>query len=63
MTLQQVEQTEWRDSSLGCPKPDVSYMQVITPGYQVVLFANDLTYTYHTDQSSTVVRCITPGQP
>jgi hypothetical protein len=26
-----VEDTEWRDSSLGCPKPGMNYLQVITP--------------------------------
>ena len=30
-----VEETEWRDSSLGCPKPGMNYLQVITPGYKI----------------------------
>ena len=32
-----VQRVEWRDSSLGCPKPGAMYMQVITPGYRVLL--------------------------
>lgn len=27
----------WPDSSLGCPQPGMSYLQVITPGYVVTL--------------------------
>ena len=31
-----VEAVEFSDSSLGCPKPDMAYLQVITPGHKVV---------------------------
>lgn len=40
------EAVEWPDGSLGCPQPGVSYLQVITPGYRVVLKAGDGTYDY-----------------
>lgn len=30
---------EWRDDSLGCPKPNVTNAQVITPGYRILLQA------------------------
>lgn len=52
-----VTATEWNDGSLGCPKPDMMYLQVITPGYQIVLEAQGQTYNYHTDTRSQVVRC------
>lgn len=28
---------EFSDSSLGCPSPDMAYLQVITPGHKVVV--------------------------
>lgn len=53
-----VEPVEWNDSSLGCPKPDLSYMQVITPGYLIRLKVAEQVYEYHTDKTSAVIRCV-----
>lgn len=39
--LQSIQPHQWRDSSLGCPQPGVSYMQVITNGYVVNLSSGD----------------------
>ena len=55
-----VEETEWRDSSLGCPKPGMNYLQVITPGYKITLEAQRQRYEYHSDANRRVVRCDTP---
>ena len=55
--LAQIEEVEWRDSSLGCPKPDMNYLQVITPGFRIVLEAQGRSYDYHTDTGKRVVRC------
>jgi hypothetical protein len=55
--LQKIEATEWRDSSLGCPQPGMNYLQVITPGYLIVLDAQGSSYEYHADSGSRVVRC------
>lgn len=52
-----VEEMEWSDSSLGCPKPGMMYMQVITPGYRVTLEHDGQRYTFHTDRSHRAVRC------
>ncbi len=38
---------DWRDSSLGCPKPDRSYLQVITPGHYAVLRHRGTSYRVH----------------
>jgi hypothetical protein len=38
---------EWRDSSLGCPKPDRGYMQVISQGHLAVLSHAGQTYNVH----------------
>lgn len=56
-----VQAVEWRDGSLGCPKPGMMYPQVITPGYQVTLEANGTRYTYHTNTRQQVVRCDAPS--
>lgn len=53
---------EWRDSSLGCPGPGRMYLQVITPGYRVVVEGPEAAYEYHTDRSGDrVVLCQQPS--
>ncbi len=53
-----VEAVEWPDTSLGCPQPGMMYAQMITPGFRVVLAANNQTTEYHTDSSGRrVVSC------
>jgi hypothetical protein len=42
-----VQAVNWPDSSIGCPKPDVAYLQVVTPGYKVILRAEGQIYTVH----------------
>jgi hypothetical protein len=48
---------EWRTSGLGCEQPGQMYLQVITPGLQIVLAAGDATYTYHTDLQGNFILC------
>ena len=57
ISVVRVTEEEWPDSSLGCPKPGQAYLQVITPGYRVVLGANGKEYEYHTDMASQVIAC------
>lgn len=42
-----IDPVEWRDSSLGCAKPDRGYMQVISPGHQVILEHGGREYAVH----------------
>lgn len=51
------EAVEWNDSSLGCPRPGLAYMQVITSGYRVLLQVANQTYEYHTDTRGHFVLC------
>ena len=51
------EPHEWPDSSLGCPQPGRTYLQVITPGYRVILAAAGQQYELHTNQTTMVTRC------
>jgi hypothetical protein len=48
-----VEAVEWPDSCLGIQDPDVMCMQVITPGYRVILNADGTDYEYHTNADGT----------
>ncbi len=52
---------EWNDSSLGCPKPGMMYLQVITPGYRVVLEHDGQAYTFHTDRGRRAIQCMEDG--
>ena len=47
------EPQEWSDSSLGCPAPDMMYLQVITPGFKLTFSDGAKTYDVHTDERGT----------
>lgn len=53
----QVEEKMWPDSSLGCPQPGQMYLQVITPGYRILLEAAGRQYDYHTGSESHFILC------
>jgi hypothetical protein len=54
------EPVEWSDSSLGCPQPDMFYLQVITPGYRIVLDVSGHKYEYHSNRDASFVYCENP---
>ncbi len=47
ISVQSVSAVDWRDSSLGCPKPDMAYLSVITPGHRITLLANGKLHSVH----------------
>jgi len=49
IAIKEVKAVEWKDASLGCPQRGVNYVQVVTPGYRIMLEANGQTYDYRTD--------------
>ncbi|HEX2325676.1 MAG TPA: hypothetical protein VHQ00_09770 [Chloroflexota bacterium] len=51
------EGREWPDGGLGCPRPGEFYIQVITPGYLIVLQAGGRQYEYHTDSGQRFTLC------
>lgn len=55
--LAEVLPVQWNDSSLGCPRPNETYLQVITPGYQVTLAVGEELYYVHTDLGGTAIIC------
>ena len=61
--LVEASETEWSDSSLGCPQPGMDYLQVITPGYLILLEVDAQTYEYHSNRDAYVVYCQEPTPP
>jgi hypothetical protein len=57
ISLIELAETEWSDSSLGCPQPGMNYLQVITPGYRIVFQVNDQVYEYHSDKNTAFIYC------
>jgi hypothetical protein len=57
LRVEQVEQREWRDASLGCPQPGMMYAQVITPGYLVIVAGAGRRLEYHTNTRGQAVLC------
>ena len=53
--VKSVEEKQWRNSSLGCPQPGMVYLQVITPGYRIVLTVGENDYDLHTDMSRAIL--------
>jgi hypothetical protein len=49
---------EWPDSCLGAAEPDEACLQVITPGYQVILQVNGQRYEVRTDETGSNVRFV-----
>jgi hypothetical protein len=47
ITVVTARPTTWPDSSIGCPKPGMQYLQVLVDGALVELFAGGQTYSYH----------------
>lgn len=47
----------WPDSSLGCPEPGRMYLQVLTPGYRIVLEAGGRRYAYHAGREGLPFLC------
>jgi len=52
-----VDSMEWTTSALGCPAEGMAYLDVITPGFVIVLEAGGEQYIYHTDDRQSVVLC------
>ena len=53
----------WRDSSLGCPAPGISYLQRLTEGFLVVLRIGARRVEYHSGPSGPARFCANPQPP
>ena len=63
INLVETTEAEWSDSSLDCPQPGMSYLQVITPGYRILLEANGTQYEYHSNRDTYVIYCDNANPP
>jgi hypothetical protein len=61
IALAEAEYVTWRDSSLGCPKPDMAYLQVLTNGSRIILKAKGRVYHYHSGGNVPPSYCSTPS--
>jgi hypothetical protein len=53
----------WPDSSLGCPQPDMGYLQALTSGLLIVLRHRGASYHYHGRSEGPPFYCERPRKP
>jgi hypothetical protein len=58
-----VEAVEWPDGCLGIEIKDMACIQIVIPGYRVVLEVNGQRYEYHTDETGSNVRLASAPSP
>lgn len=61
--LVEITGEEWSDSSLDCPQPGMEYLQVITPGFRILLEVAGNIYEYHSNRDTYIVFCENPNSP
>ncbi|MBV6423662.1 MAG: hypothetical protein NAOJABEB_01463 [Steroidobacteraceae bacterium] len=61
VTLVRAEAVTWSDGSLGCRTPGEMAIQVLTPGFRVVVEAGGTQLVYHTDTRDQVRFCPRAG--
>jgi hypothetical protein len=55
--LESTQAVTWRDASLGCPHPGMSYAQVLVPGWRVRFVAATKPLDYHVGRRGNWLRC------
>lgn len=61
--LIEIKEVFWPDTSLGCPQAGISYTQVLTPGYLIILESNGNQFEYHANIHNYVFHCENPTLP
>ncbi|CCF84894.1 hypothetical protein [Nitrolancea hollandica] len=61
--IERLDRQEWPDSCLGCPQPEEACLEVITPGYRILLGGSASGFVYHTDTQGNVRHCPTNQSP
>jgi hypothetical protein len=51
------EAVTWTDACMGIHQAGVACADVMTPGYLILLSAQNTNYEYHADQTSRVLLC------
>lgn len=57
------EHVTWPDGSMGCPKPDMMYIQVLREGYRILLRYQGRIYHYHGGEQRPPFLCEEPNYP
>jgi hypothetical protein len=57
-----VEMVVWSDASMGCPQPDMMYIQVPQDGLRIRLEADGQIYNYHGGGTGQIFLCETPAK-
>lgn len=55
--LERAQEATWGDTSLGCPQPNVNYLQRVVSGFWVVLHAGKQEFDYRVDHNMRLHRC------
>lgn len=61
--IERLDRQEWPDSCLGCPQPEEVCLDVITPGYRILLGGAANGFVYHTDTQGNVRLCPATQSP
>ncbi len=57
MRVVDVREVNWPSSALGCPGEGMSYADVLTPGYLVILEIDGHSYRYHAGRAGKPFLC------
>jgi hypothetical protein len=63
ITVRSVDEVTWRDGSLGCPMPGMSYTQALVDGMRIILEVDGTPYHYHSGRGSDPFYCADPSEP
>lgn len=61
MKVVSLESVTWRNGSLGCPRPGMSYTDALVPGYRIRLQVGRQVWDYHASERGSLALC-PPGQ-
>lgn len=63
ISLVDANEVVWPDGSLGCPEPGMAYAQSLTPGYLILLKADNNEFEYHASRDTYIIYCANPTPP
>lgn len=63
IVVQSVDRVTWRDGSIGCPDPDLSYTQALVEGLRIILEVDGTAYHYHSGRDADPFYCADPAEP
>ena len=63
VTVVSDEVVTWNNGGLGCPEPDVAYLEAEVDGRRVILEVDGITYTYHAGLDGGFFLCAKPLPP